>query len=92
MRRLYHLMEEEEVRVELLSVLSLVGPPVELWFEEKACTACGQSGDPRLMSGFCHLSRGRRHPGRLELFHPFAEPTREHPGKVTMQEKFCFAR
>ena len=50
MRRLYHLVDEEEAKEQLLSALSEMGPPLQLYFQEKTCSACGEKGDPRLMS------------------------------------------
>ena len=35
-------------------------------FANQRCVACGQTGDPRLMSDCCHRSRTRGHPGQLQ--------------------------
>ncbi len=62
MRRLYHLYAEADARQEVMEALSVIleaTKAVDILFEDRKCTACGERGDPRIMSRFEMLFIGK---------------------------------
>ena len=74
----------------LRSTLQSLPAPLQVVFLDQRCVDCGEEGDRRLLSPFCHLEKCLRHPGRLqrvhpggvELYHLSEEQVSLHPGHL----------
>lgn len=60
------MLTPEEIRSELEEEFSQLPPPVTVVFGNKKCRACGQTGDPRLMTDKCHRNKDKGHTGTLK--------------------------
>lgn len=67
------MLTPEEIRAELELLFSKLPVPVPVVFANQKCLACGQEGDPRLMSDFCHRTKKKGHTGQLDQ--RFSRPT-----------------
>jgi len=65
-KKTLRIFTEEEVRGELEAAVASLPPPVQVVFANQRCEACGQTGDPRLMTDRCHRKKVRGHIGELE--------------------------
>ena len=61
MRKLYQILTDDEVGQLVMEAVNEIRNPVRIEFEDKECTACGETNDPRLMS--------RKGLGRMTSFH-----------------------
>ena len=71
-RRLFNVLTDPEIVSVLQSSLSLLPDPVQVVFRDQRCLDCGEAGDRRLLSQFCHLDKCRKHPGRLQVILAYA--------------------
>lgn len=72
MRGAFNVKTDDEVQDVILQALSQCGDPVPIEFRECKCMDCGQIGDPRLMSFFCHMESHHVHTGKVSVVHPEA--------------------
>jgi len=60
------MLTPDEIRSELEVLFSKLPVPVPVVFANQRCLACGQEGDPRLMTDTCHRNKKKGHIGTLE--------------------------
>ena len=89
-RKIFNVLTNEEIVSLLRSTLQSLPAPLQVVFLDQRCVDCGEEGDRRLLSPFCHLEKCLRHPGRLqrvhpggvELYHLSDEQVTLHPGHL----------
>ena len=89
-RKIFNVLTNEEIVSLLRSTLQSLSAPLQVVFLDQRCVDCGEEGDRRLLSPFCHLEKCLRHPGRLqrvhpggvELYHLSEEQVSLHPGHL----------
>ena len=89
-REVMNVMTDVEIRDILNNKIRNIQAPVRIIFRESVCSDCGEEGDPRLMSEWCHMAPRLthpgppepRHPGGLSRHHPTDRVCRVHPGEV----------
>ena len=89
-RRMFNVLTDQEIVSTLRASLSSLPASVQVVFRDQRCGDCGETGDRRLLSQFCHLEKCRKHPGRLERIHPggvelhhiTSDMISQHPGKL----------
>jgi len=89
-RLTYNIKTDAEVQKILGGMLSELGAPVQVVFKTKRCLVCGVTGDPRLLTAFCHMEDVLVHPGAIqnhhpgvpEQFHPSSHHVIEHDGRL----------
>ena len=69
-RKIFNVLTDGEILTLLRSSLQSLPSPVQVVFLDQRCLDCGEEGDKRLLSPFCHLEKCLRHPGRLQRVHP----------------------
>ena len=87
---MFNVLTNEEIVSLLRSTLQSLPAPRQVVFLDQRCEDCGEEGDRRLLSPFCHLEKCLRHPGRLqrvhpggvELYHLSEEQVTLHPGHL----------
>ena len=96
-RRLFNVLTDQEIVSVLQAALTSLPAPVRVVFRDQRCVDCGEAGDRRLLSQFCHLDKCRKHPGRLqrvhpggvEMYHTASDLTSLHPGKLRSPWYLC---
>ena len=89
-RKIFNVLNNEEIVSLLRSALQSLPAPLQVVFLDQRCVDCGEEGDRRLLSPFCHLEKCLKHPGRLqrvhpggvELYHLSEEKVSLHPGHL----------
>ena len=89
-RKIFNVLNNEEIVSLLRSSLQSLPAPLQVVFLDQRCVDCGEEGDRRLLSPFCHLEKCLKHPGRLqrvhpggvELYHLSEEQVTLHPGHL----------
>lgn len=69
-RKTFNVLTDGEIVSLLQSSIACLPTPVQVVFRDQRCVDCGETGDKRLLSQFCHLDKCRKHPGRLQRVHP----------------------
>ena len=96
-RRMFNVLTDPEIVTVLQTSLSSLPASVQVVFRDQRCVDCGEAGDRRLLSQFCHLEKCRKHPGRLqrvhpggvELYHTASDLTSLHPGHLRSPWYLC---
>ena len=89
-RKIFNVLTNEEIVNLLRITLQSLPAPLQVVFLDQRCVDCGEQGDRRLLSPFCHLEKCLKHPGRLqrvhpggvELYHLSEEQVTLHPGHL----------
>jgi len=103
MRKDFLVLTESEVATLVISAINSLPETIRVIFNDQMCLDCGQRGDARLMSSYCHMEKMWEHPGRVATFHPgkleryhdeASGVIYEHPGPLTrpcnlMATLFC---
>lgn len=77
-REAFNVLTDDEVRESLEETIEEMGQPMQVIFRTKRCQDCGQVGDDRLMTKYCHMQSMFIHTGISEECHPgFTEPYRK---------------
>jgi len=69
-RKMFNVLTDEEIVGSISNTLASLPAPVQVVFRDQRCVDCGEEGDRRLLSPFCHLEKCLKHPGRLQRIHP----------------------
>ena len=96
-RRMFNVLTDPEIVTVLQNSLSSLPASVQVVFRDQRCVDCGEAGDRRLLSQYCHLEKCRKHPGRLqrvhpggvELYHTASELISLHPGHLRSPWYLC---
>ena len=89
-RKIFNVLTDDEIVSLLRSNIESLPAPVQVVFLDQRCLDCGEEGDRRLLSLFCHLEKCLKHPGRLqrvhpggvELYHLSEDQVTHHPGHL----------
>jgi len=89
-RRTFNVLTNSEIVTILKNTLDTLPSPVQVVFRDQKCVDCGEQGDRRLLSQYCHLQKCLKHPGRLqrihpgglELYHLTNDLVSQHPGQL----------
>jgi len=92
LREVMNVLSDGEIRDVLWSKLAMIPGPVQVIFSDSVCQDCGEKGDARLMSEFCHMEKEiihpapprPSHPSNSARFHPTDRLCKIHPGDVTV--------
>lgn len=69
-REAFNVKTDDEVRLELCAALDNIDGPLQVVFRTSRCADCGERGDKRLLSKYCHMAPIWIHTGILEPTHP----------------------
>ena len=69
-RRLFNVRTNEEIRGILQATIESCPGSLQFSLKEARCMDCGETGDPRLMSLYCHMESHHVHQGSVLLVHP----------------------
>ena len=91
-KEVFNVMTEAEIRDIINNKMRNMESPVRIIFSDSVCVDCGEEGDPRLLSSWCHMEpcqvhpapASPRHPGGVTRHHPTDRLTHTHPGHVTV--------
>ena len=89
-RKTFNVLTDAEIVSTIDEALTRLPAPVQVVFRDQKCVDCGETGDKRLLSQYCHLQKCLKHPGRLqrvhpggvELYHLSSDMTSHHPGQL----------
>ena len=70
-RKIFNVLTNSEIVSLLRSSLQSLAAPLQVVFLDQRCVDCGEEGDRRLLSPFCHLEKCLKHPGRLQRVQRF---------------------
>ena len=74
-REAFNVLTDDEVRQSINDAIDNIDQTIQVIFRTKKCQDCGQVGDERLMTKFCHMQSTWIHTGISEFCHPgFTEP------------------
>ncbi|XP_040569415.1 uncharacterized protein [Lepeophtheirus salmonis] len=100
-KKKFNIVDDIDVRNIVYGTIEKLGAPIQIIFNNFHCTACGEEGDNRLMSQYCHMEKKmehseelmRYHPAETELFHPTTNRIFDHNGTLKSNwyhsNKFC---
>ena len=78
-REAFNVLTDEEVKESINDAIENIGQNIKVIFRSKKCQDCGQIGDERLLSKYCHMQSTWIHTGISENCHPgFTEPYHRH--------------
>ena len=91
-KEVFNVMTEAEIRDVVNNKINNIECPVRILFSDSVCVDCGEEGDPRLLSDWCHMepcqihpaSASPRHPGGVSRHHPTDRLSQVHPGHVAV--------
>ena len=91
-KEVFNVMTEAEIRDVVNNKINNIECPVRILFSDSVCVDCGEEGDPRLLSDWCHMepcqihpaSPSPRHPGSVTRHHPTDRLSQVHPGHVAV--------
>ena len=91
-KEVFNVMTEAEIRDVVNNKINNIECPVRILFSDSVCVDCGEEGDPRLLSDWCHMepcpihpaSPSPRHPGSVSRHHPTDRLSQVHPGHVAV--------
>ena len=69
-RKLFNVKTNEEIKAILQRSIETCPDALEFSLKEARCMDCGETGDPRLMSLYCHMESHHVHQGSVHLVHP----------------------
>merc|ERR1712106_548340 len=72
---------DDEVVDNIGNALGHLENSIQVIFEDQECLDCGEVGDSRLLSSYCHMESMLSHPLTLKHHHPQEEPVPYHPIK-----------
>lgn len=78
-------LDDQEIRSLVLGQVNRLSPPIQVVFHDHWCLDCGEVGDSRLMSAYCHMEAVCVHPGKVVQHHP-GNIERYHWSNVVMKE------
>ena len=77
-REVMNVLTEAEIRDLVNNKINNIESTVRIIFRDSVCVDCGEEGDPRLMSEWCHMEPCQTHPSPASPHHP-GGVTRHHP-------------
>ena len=77
-REVMNVLTESEIRDIIYDKINSIARPVKIIFSDSVCIDCGEEGDVRLMSEFCHMEPIQVHTSEPSLCHPGKE-VQYHP-------------
>ena len=72
-RKTFNVLTDSEIVSLINDNLDSLPPPAQIVFRNQRCVNCGEVGDKRLLSPYCHLEKCWKHPGKLQRVHPGLE-------------------